>query len=194
MLKELINIGVGKGAEVLNTMLSTHIELDVPSIEVIEPSKLAEHIKTDENSSYSAVQMKYQGNFSGDIELIFPLDAASELVNALTGEMADIEDMDELRTGTLQEIGNVVLNAVIGTISNVLSFELSYSLPNYLEGDVQRIVSGISDLEEKILICARTTFTLKKLSIRGNLIIFFSVSTFEGLIRHLEESNDTIFS
>ena len=194
ILRELINIGVGKGAEVLNTMIQSHIELEVPEISVISVDELETHIGVDSDEALSAVDMKYQGNFSGDIELVFPVDAASKLVSIITGDFSEAQDMDELRSSTLGEIGNVVLNAVIGSISNIFSFELSYSLPTYIEGDVNSIVSGISPLRKKVLVCARTKFKVEELEIEGNLIIFFSITTFEQMIQQLDDSADTLFS
>jgi len=43
-LKELINIGVGNGAEVLNQMFDSHIELNVPDIHILKPSEVSSYL------------------------------------------------------------------------------------------------------------------------------------------------------
>src|SRR6056297_261065 len=140
-LKELINIGVGQGAEVLNSMLNSHINLSVPLIKFADEDSLSTILFPEIDSDLSAVEMKYRGSFSGNVELIFPKQDAAKLVNLLLGESFVEGDMDEIRSSTLQEIGNVLLNAVMGTISNFFSFSLRYSLPSYQEGNIEDLLS-----------------------------------------------------
>ena len=44
-IKELCNIGVGKGASVLNTMLSCHITLSVPHVKIVSQNDFKEELK-----------------------------------------------------------------------------------------------------------------------------------------------------
>ncbi len=39
ILKEMINLGVGKGADVLNTILHSHVRLQIPSLKVLSPDE-----------------------------------------------------------------------------------------------------------------------------------------------------------
>jgi chemotaxis protein CheC len=53
-LKELINIGIGRAAGVLNTMLHSHIRLRVPVVEIFSPSALKEEMQRTEGETFSA--------------------------------------------------------------------------------------------------------------------------------------------
>ena len=132
-LKELINIGVGRGASVLNTMLDSHIHLDVPSLKIMDSQSFAREIKKFGDHRLAAVELDFKGLFSGSAQLVFPTATASSLVTALAGEESVHMDMDALRAGTLTEIGNIVLNGVIGSIANLLKLTFDYSVPIYLE-------------------------------------------------------------
>lgn len=191
-LKELINIGVGRGADVLNSMVHSHIELKVPSIKILEPDEMDQIFPNIESQELSAVEMKYRGNFSGSVEMVFPTSDASKLVSLVMGDDPHHEGMDEMRAGTLQEIGNVVLNSVMGAISNLFSFSLKYTLPVYLEGDVPKITAHMQQSEETsentpVLICAQTQFSIAQMEIQGTLVLVFALKSFDELIQKIED-------
>lgn len=182
-LKELINIGVGQGGEVLNSMLQSHISLSVPRIEITDYKSMHSLPATEADTELSAVEMSYHGSFSGNIQLVFPKSDATKLVNLLAGDKVNESRMDEIRSGTLQEIGNVLLNAVMGTISNFFSFSLRYSLPVYLEGSIDDLLLVLKTAEPSIIIRARTRFTIDDMAVDGSLILFFAIKSFDELIQ-----------
>lgn len=181
-LKELINIGVGQGGEILNSILQSHISLSVPKIEIIDYKSIHSLPATESDTELSAVEMSYRGSFSGSIQLVFPKSDATKLVNLLAGDDSNERRMDEIRSGTLKEIGNVLLNAVMGTISNFFSFSLRYSLPVYLEGSIDDLLKVLKTGEPSIIIRARTRFTIDDIAVDGSLILFFAIKSFGELI------------
>ena len=182
-LSELINIGVGRSAEVLNTMLNSHIDLQVPFVKILLSDDFRKEIEALGSDSLSAVHLAFKGKFSGTAQLIFPAATASKLVTTVTGEEVRSESLDEIRSGTLCEIGNIVLNGLMGSISNVLKMQLKYSVPTYLEGKIENLTSARGNMasDTKILL-ARTHFTIKELKIEGDIIVFFETGALDALL------------
>ena len=111
-LKEMINIGVGKGAAMLNAILDTHINLEVPFVSVLTQSEFFDDLSRNQFESIAAVNLAFKGDLSGNVELIFPRESAVNLVAALTDSDPKNVVMDTIRSGTLSEIGNIVINAI----------------------------------------------------------------------------------
>ncbi|CCK81399.1 chemotaxis protein CheC [Desulfobacula toluolica] len=186
-LRELINIGVGKSASILNTMLNSHIILQVPLLKILNISELNNEVKAFSKGKLSTVILKFDGPFSGSAELIFPSETAMILVNSLVGENPIGMDFDSIRSGTLCEIGNVVLNGVMGSISNIFSSYFKYSVPEYIEDFAENIFSEKAvDFDMKVLL-AKTKFIIKELNIDGDIMLFFEVSALDRLIEMIEE-------
>ncbi len=182
-LTELINIGIGRSADVLNTMLNSHIDLQVPFVKILLSDDFRKEIESLGADSLSAVHLAFKGTFSGTAQLIFPAATASKLVTTVTGEEVRSESLDEIRSGTLCEIGNIVLNGLMGSISNVLKMQLKYSVPTYLEGKIGNLTSARDNMssDTKILL-ARTHFTIKELKIEGDIIVFFETGALDALL------------
>lgn len=186
ILQEIINIGVGKGAQVLNTLLSHHVVLDVPQITQTSPAGLVGALGIDETQALSCVQMGYSGSLQGEVQLVFSAEAASQMVNLIIEDGYAPEELDFIRQATLTEVGNIVINAVVGTLSNLFGFHLQYTLPTYRGGTLSAI-EGQGDVATlEIILLAKTSFTIEELSLTGNMLMFFSLPTFRNLEEALE--------
>jgi len=183
-IKEFINIGVGKAANILNELLDAHISLDVPDLEIV-PSAEVVNLVPYYNEVLSTIQLEFKGNFSGSAALVFPPKSASNLVAALTGEEVGSSDLDMLRAETLTEVGNILINGVMGSISNMLENRLDFIPPRYSEDSLESILSINKDISENVLLI-KTRFAVSDHKIEGNIILFFKVGSFDTLIESIE--------
>ncbi|QTA78080.1 Chemotaxis protein, CheC-like [Desulfonema limicola] len=181
-LKELINIGVGRAASILNTMLSSHIVLQVPFVKLLTSDDFKNEIDYLGVEQLAAVELGFKGIFSGSSQLIFTTETAHKLVATLVGDNPVDEDIDAIKAGTLAEIGNIVLNGVMGSISNMLQLHFEYSVPNYLEGNAEALLKPSIDSPARTIILARTRFVVEKLHIDGDIALFFELIIFNRLL------------
>lgn len=186
-LQELVNIGVGKAASVLNEMVEASITLQIPYIEVLSPENLKEQLETRFNEDYfAAVQLGFTGAFCGTAGLVFPTESASQLVAILTGEEPGTPELDAVRIGTLSEIGNIVINGVMGSIGNVLRQHLDYAIPVYLEGAIENLLKSGEKSKIAILL-AQARFKIEQLHIVGDILLIFEVKSFDALLEAINQ-------
>ncbi|MFQ4141066.1 chemotaxis protein CheC [Chlorogloeopsis sp. ULAP02] len=191
-LQELINIGVGRAASLLNEMVDSHINLEIPSVKVLTALDAYQELRTRfHDDSLATVKLGFTGSFYGNAGLIFPTESASTLIALLTGEEAGSPDLDEVKIGTLSEIGNIVINGVMGSISNVLKQHMNYTLPVYLEDTIDNLLLSANVSNSKILL-AQARFTIQQLEIIGDIILVFEVGTFDALINAINEQMGVI--
>ena len=185
-LQELVNVGVGRAAGMLNQMVNSHIELQVPFTKIISLLAVKEELERQLNGDrLSAVQLEFIGSFSGIAQLVFPTDSAAALVSTLTGERIGTFDLDSVKIGTLSEVGNIVINGVMGSISNVLKEHLDYSLPVYVEDTVEHLLTADGVESNVTVLLARARFNIEHLQITGDIILIFKVGSFDVLLGSL---------
>lgn len=185
-LTELINIGVGRAAGMLNQILEAHVQLQVPSIKIFPYAELERVLNAMANTPLSVVSLAFKGSFSGTALLAFPSDSAVNLVNIVAGEEPDMSDLDSIRVGALTEVGNIILNGVMGSVSNVLKKHLNYSIPVYVEDTIKHLLHEDGLDYDSPIILAKTDLTIKKFQIKGNIILLFRVNLFTTLIEILD--------
>ena len=190
-LQELINIGVGRAASLLNEMVDSHIRLKIPVVKVLTANEAYQELtKRFHDEALASVKLRFTGSFYGTASLIFPTDSASTLVAVLTGEDPSA-DLDAVKIGTLSEIGNIVINGVMGSLSNVLKRHLNYTLPVYLEDTLENLLLSAYESDSKILL-AQASFTIERLEIIGDIILVFLVGTFDALITAIKDEIEII--
>ncbi|MBW4680168.1 MAG: chemotaxis protein CheC [Microcoleus vaginatus WJT46-NPBG5] len=186
-LQELVNIGVGQAAGVLNEMIDSHIRLQIPFVKILSPVELQQQLEGRVNGQrISAVGLGFTGSFTGLAQLVFPADSADLLAAMLTGEELGTPDLDLVKIGTLSEVGNIVINGVMGSISNVLDQRLDYSLPTYTEGTVELLLASGSLASKAVVLLAQTRFIIERLHIEGDVILIFNVASFDALLAAID--------
>ncbi len=187
ILKELINIGIGRAAGMLNTMLRSHVLLRIPFIEALAPSTLREKHQELGKDKLSTVQLAFKGPFSGTASLVFPAESAAKLVSVLTEDELSLSDLDSIRVGTLTEIGNIVLNGVMGVISNEIKQRIHYSVPRYVENPLQTLLTSSGPNADATVIWVQAQFTIEQHQIDGDIILLFEVGSLDVLLAALDQ-------
>ena len=198
-LRELINIGVGRAAGALNDMVGAHVELRVPSVRLVSPADIKEATTWVNEQELATVRMGFSGEIQGTTELVFPADSASKLVALLTGEELGTPDLDSLRAGALTEVGNILLNAVMGSITNVLERHISYELPTYSEETPEDLVEAVRSQAEATVLLAQTHFLVRQShssveqeKIEGEVTLLFGMGSFEVLLERIHQIHKEI--
>ena len=183
VLRELVNIGIGKAAARLNAMVKSHVHLHVPTITIVPASGIQEALSEFFQEKVSAVRMSFSGGLHGLTSLYFPPESAAKLVNVLVGEEStEGLGLDSMRIGALTEVGNVLLNGVLGSISNALGERLEFTVPSYGEETIGGLVaSGVIDPKDVVMV-AEAEFTVEELRIKGAILLFLEVRSFDDLV------------
>lgn len=186
IFKELINIGMGKAAGLINQMVDSHVDLELPEVAFLGgKEELAVQMGIVPDEVLSTVRMGFKGAFDGWSGLIFPRTSASWLVARLIGELDDSSmDFDSLRIGAIQEVGNIVLNGVMGSIAALLDKNLDYYPPDYFETSVIGLFEA-SPSEDGVILMVKTRFLMEHGVAEGDIVVFFQLAAFDKLVQAL---------
>ena len=188
-LVELINIGFGRAAASLSKLTGHRVQLQVPEITMCPIEQMASHLRPlVQNEEVASVHQIFSGPVEGDALLVLDQSSAAILKELLTNEPALPLEIDRSAREVLTEIGNILLNACLGTFGNLLKVQVSFSVPHMaletLEGIVGSIAVGRQGLRYALIVHA--AFRLRDSSLTGYLVIVLGVASIERLIRALE--------
>jgi chemotaxis protein CheC len=182
-LSEILNIGVGSAAELLCEMLRSRVLLQVPEVRLLRLPELHRDFPELSASRLAAVEMAFRGPLSGTSALLFPPHSAAELVNVLTPDGDPSDDLDAIRAATLTEVGNIVLNGVMGAMANTLSTRFSYTLPTFAERTIGDLWGA--EVDQTVLL-ARTRFRVERTEIEGDILVLLEVGCLDEMLRAID--------
>ncbi len=184
-LTELVNIGVGRAAASLSELIGDRIELSVPRVRLCREQKSATDEAIGGTLSTTIVTQDFHGRINGRAALMFPQSSALILGGLLSGGEALATEVDAELTGILLEVGNIVLNGVLGSLSNVASDAFDYSLPTLFDDQPTLSRLLLSDDVASELLIADVEFHVQHSEIRGTIAIVFAGGCVQTLIQQV---------
>ncbi|HWQ67966.1 MAG TPA: chemotaxis protein CheC [Methanospirillum sp.] len=192
-IKELVNIGIGRAAGSLNALTGHHVTLHVPDVRISKVEDLSEDISLP-NPSFSVVNQDYSGTFVGTTVLMFPEKSAESLFFLLTGENERTQNNDELWQMTLLEVGNIIVNAVMGSITNILGKRIEFHLPEYREDSLDHLIGSPRFADSKYVIAAHAEFSVEEQNIKGEILLILADQSIDILATSINEKMGVVKS
>lgn len=188
-LIELLNIGFGRAAASLSQLTGHRVILEVPSVTVHTVDELSGALERVIHDEVATVHQIFSGPVAGDALLVLDHTGASMLKELLTDEPALPLSIDPSAREVLTEIGNILLNACLGTFGNLLRVQVSFSVPSLNLASLGAIVESLRINREglRYALVVHAGFRLRDAEVRGYLVIVLSVASLDRLIRAVEE-------
>ena len=187
-LIELLNIGFGRAAASLSQLTGHRILLEVPQVSVHPIDDLARRLRAVLDDQVASVHQIFSGPVAGDALLILNHFAAGMLKELLTNEPPLPLPIDASAREVLTEVGNILLNACLGTFGNILHVQVSFSVPHLsldtLNSVLQSLLVNREGMRYGLLVHAG--FRLRDAEVTGFLIIVLSVASLDRLLRAVE--------
>ena len=123
-----------------------------------------------------------------------------ELVRSIVGEEHSLEDVIDLEQEALAETGNIILNACLATIANVLRKTMRMSLPSVIRADGATLFDvRTATANVDLVLFLYIDFTIKNRDIRGFIALLMDLPAITALkeivsdfIRSIDKQTDNV--
>ena len=168
-LIELLNIGFGRAAASLSELTGHRVLLEVPHVTIHPVDELPESLEKVIKTDVASVHQIFSGPVAGDALLILDQAGASMLKELLTNEPALPLSIDASAREVLTEVGNILLNACLGTFGNLLKVQVTFSVPQLNLESLGAILESLRVNQEgvKYALVVHAGFKLRDAEVRG---------------------------
>ena len=187
-LIELLNIGFGRAAASLSQLTGHRVLLEVPEVSVHPISELRDALERLGMHDVASVHQIFSGPVGGDALLILDYPAAGMLKHLLTDEPSLPLTVDASAREVLTEVGNILLNACLGTFGNLLKVQVSFSVPQLSLDTLHGVIESLTVQHEGLTyaLLVHAGFRLRDAEVYGALVIVLSVTSLDKLLRAVE--------
>ena len=188
-LIELLNIGFGRAGAALSQLTGHRVLLEVPQVSVHPIGELTTTLRPLLADQVASVHQIFSGPVAGDALLILDHNAAGMLKELLTNEPPLPLPLDASAREVLTEVGNILLNACLGTFGNILQVQVSFSVPHLNLETLHDVMRSLLVNREglRYALVVHAGFKLRDAQVKGYLVIVLSVASLDRLIRAVEE-------
>lgn len=188
-LVELLNIGFGRAAAALSQLTGQRVLLEVPQISVQPVELLDQALRPLLADEVASVHQIFSGNVAGDALLVLDYKAAGMLKELLTDESPLPLPLDASAREVLTEVGNILLNACLGTFGNILKVQVSFSVPQLSLETLHAVIQSLLVNKEGVRysMIVHAGFRLRDTEVKGYIVIVLSVASLDRLLRAVEQ-------
>jgi len=184
-LGEIFNIGVGRAASSLSQMVNDEVLLTAPRVMIVDREGATRILLGNALRQFSTVSQRFSGPFDADAMLVFPEANALEIVRLMVGPHMSIEELSEYEQEAMCEVGNIILNACMSSLADILHISFDSTLPQHRYGDTESIPVLEGD-EEHLVLLLQVDMIISQHHIQGHILFLLSVSSMVNLIACLD--------
>lgn len=187
-LGEAFNLALGEAAASFADLVREEVKITVPDVELLTRDELAQRLRTASlpglgNRLCSISQSFHDGARTLNTEslLLFAESGSLEVVRRMLGE-ADmpLEQVTELEQDALGEIGNIIINSCMGTLSQIFGTELLGSLPEVSQVTAAELFSDKTTGE--IVLVVRIGLSLSSTDVTGYVLFLMDLPALDQVI------------
>ena len=187
-LTEIFNIGAGRAASSLSEIVGSEVLLSVPRVEFYLARDINAQVLSLSSARLGSVQQNFTGPFRMAASLLFTEERALEIVQEMLGSQVQREDLVEYEQEAMCEVGNIILNACLSAMADMLSVAFESTLPEYSSDVTEAVIERIvSDIDNPLMLVLHMNMVIEKRGSQGTLIFWLSSSSLQELIDHLDE-------
>lgn len=190
LLTEMFNLGMGSASSSLSKMVNQEIKLSVPRVVFDTIENVATAIGHDQ--FICGVTQEIKGPFNAQSMLLFPEEGSMEVVNKMLGGHLPKEMLVDMQQEALSEIGNIVLNACIGSIAQMLGHTFEVDLPTYTLETAEHILLINNRKSIDTVMFIHIEMTLSESEITGYMAFLLETGAVEKLQQSLKQAIEAI--
>jgi chemotaxis protein CheC len=187
-LVELLNIGFGRAGASLSKLTQQRVLLEVPQVAIHPLSHLNQSLGRLVDDRVASVHQVFSGPVAGDALLLLDPIAAATLTELLTDVPALSLDLDPSTREVFTEVGNIVLNACIGTFGNMLEVPMSFSVPDVDVTSMTNVIDRMMETGDafRYALIVTAGFRLRDSAVTGYVVIVLTVQSLKRLLDALD--------
>jgi chemotaxis protein CheC len=187
-LTEIFNVGAGRAALSLSEIVGDEVRLSVPSVEVLRTLEIDERVLALGDGRFATVSQVFDGPFDAEAVLLFTEAHALEIVRDMMGSQMSLDDLAEFEQEAMCELGNIILNACLSAMADMLGITLNSSLPDYVVSSPREISARLAAAEsdETYVLVLHIDLMIEKHQTQGHLIFLLSSTSLNRLVEHID--------
>ena len=185
--REIFNIGIGRAANALSKMVYETVKLSVPRLDILHLRQLDEVIQDSFQDEVALVKQGFWGAASGTAYLLMSKHASLKLVNALVHHDENAQErFGETEKSLLTEVGNILINALVGSMANTLGIGFELGQPSCAVAGAKALHEDTTLTGADYVMFVETLFLLPNRHIGGNLVILLGSTEMGKVLKRID--------
>jgi CheY-like chemotaxis protein len=185
--REIFNIGIGRAASALSKLVYETVKLSVPRLDILRLHQLDNVLSGSLQDDLALVKQDFSGSASGTAYLLMSKQSSLKLVNALVHQSGgDGTEFGVAEQSLLIEVGNILINALVGSMANTLGIGFELGQPSCALAGSRSLQEESNLTGSDYVMFVETLFLLPGRHIGGNLVILLGSAEMGKVLKGID--------
>ncbi len=130
-IREIGSIGTGNAATALSNMLGCEVRIDVPEVRIMEYNEAIDWIGGPEAIT-AGVLVRINGEVNGIMLAVQQIEFVNMILSRILGkEITNYDELKELESSALVEVGNITISTFINALSSLADITMHLTVPAF---------------------------------------------------------------
>ena len=188
VLREVGNIGSGNATTALSSMVGKLIDIEVPSVKVLDFNDAIEAVGGPEKV-IAGLLIRINGDIDGMIMFLFEQNLISMIVSTFFGaEPQDIFSLSEAELSAINEMGNIMAGSYVNAIAQLAGLTIDVEPPSLTIDMLGAIMSvpaiEMGEMGDKLLFIDNN-MKIDDTSIQSKMLLLPTIDSLDHLLEKL---------
>ena len=185
-LGEIINIGTGRAAQGLSEDIGESVQSSVPNVELIQLDDVSVASLRLVSEKFGIVTQQFCGALNAEVMLLFAEENVLRIVRNMMGMEIDIDVVREFENEAMCELGNIMINACLASITDMLHIVIESSLPHYSTKSSSEITNHIKRSPNKeFVLASHVDFAIEGIPTEGKLFFLMNSAAIGNIAKEI---------
>ena len=188
VLREIGNIGSGNAATSLSSMLNTTVEIEVPTISLINYENVSQYLGGKDNEVIG-LALGLEADIEGVMLLVVQPRFASRIVNTFyPKEIETLEDINEMDLSAVKETSNITTAAYVNSMASMTNTFINITPPIEYLDTVENVLKHASNRFDAIgnqVIYIDENLYIGNTQIKSSMILILQIDSLKLLFDKL---------
>ena len=188
VLREIGNIGSGNAATSLSSMLNTTVEIEVPTISLINYDKVSQYLG-GKDRKVIGLALGLEADIDGVMLHVVQPQFASRIVNAFyPKDIQTLEDVSEMDLSAVKETSNITTAAYVNSLATMTNTFINITPPIEYLDTVENVLKHASNRFDAIghqVIYIDENLYIDDTEIKSSMILILQLDSLKKLFKSL---------
>jgi chemotaxis protein CheC len=195
-LSEIINIATGRAAQGLSDVIGESVQSYVPIVDLLKCTDVSvESLRLNENK-FGVITQEISGLINAELMLLFTEENVLRIVRKVMGAELNIEVVPEFEKEVMCELGNIMMNACVSSIADMLHVPIASGLPHYAIKTKEEIGEYIKNQHlSDFILSSHVDLAIEQHLTEGKLFFLINTITLNNIaneINKVSKMRDTV--
>ncbi|HET6345258.1 MAG TPA: hypothetical protein VFH51_10005, partial [Myxococcota bacterium] len=188
VLRELFNFGTTRASQALSQLLHDDVRLSVPRVARVTPRQLPGCVVESFDEGLAYVRQPFNGQASGTACVLFTTRNGIGIINAILEQHTEAAQatLSSVDADLLQEVGSILVNAMVGALAESLGLAFRFGLPVCRVAEPLAVCGELQIDPARAVLYVETLFVMPGRNLGGTLVLLLESANLDPLLGQLE--------